>query len=329
MARTPITTDDQLQVPNPARLAPAAPTVPGYNGLAPYHLPAEVAQNVSWLMNPGSTYDVDQRAAEANLGRGTAGSAFGVLNTYNLRDQDRIQRVEAANKILEPYVQRYQDMHLEGQREAAQLAAIAAQGDNAMKQLQAEQGGRAALQSEAERAQAERDAALGQQALEQLRVKGGFETQQQAAQFANAVQLENLRTQGALAQTQLETASRGDIARAEQAAADSRLRQQLDAELARTNISEAGATARQQAQLGESRYATNLGLITNLLSKYGLTGNNAGSRSNTPQGTHATTFTSGAFGVPVVGDLTPLPTTTNTYSALPNYNTILQRLGLH
>lgn len=314
------------------------PTAGGYAGnMANYALPADVQANVDWLMRPGSTYDVDQRAAESNFGRGTGGSAFGAQNTLQLRDADRLAKIEAGNKILEPYVQRYQAMELEKRQEAAQLAQIALQGENALRQIsatgditlantRAQVAGQARIAAANNDAEAQRQIVAGKQALEQLTAQQGFTSQQDAMKFAQAVALQTQSSAAELARAQLQATSTADLARFN--AGQEQIRQQNAdaAALARAQLTETGANTRAAATTEQQRYATNVSLIDNILNKFGLGSSVTGTPATRGTGFQETIGNQVVYQSP---DYTPnRPATPGTGLSGLNLQTLLSQLGL-
>lgn len=183
---------------------------------------------IRYLLNPSpSTSEVDTRAAEMAVGSGARGGTRDAARQWKLRDSELINRFQIGNQMLQPYQEREQRATLQTQGEQAQLNNIAAQGREAMRQLQLQEQGLAARQSSSERAALERAVLEGNQAMERLQLsESGTNTRQQAELDARM--------------EQLYFGEEGQNARLDRTIAADRERQ---------TVSEAGQTSRQEAAL--------------------------------------------------------------------------------
>lgn len=153
--------------------APKLPVFPKYGttvGTSTGDLAAADRANIAYLFGTPNFNETDTLAAERAVASGTTGSGFAANNQLRLRDSERINRYQIGHQMLDPYLQREQQSSLQGADNAARLQQIAAQGEEARKQLELQQSGQMALQSAEARARLEQIAAQGAQAMEQLKL---------------------------------------------------------------------------------------------------------------------------------------------------------------
>jgi hypothetical protein len=183
---------------------------------------------IRYLLNPNPDFSqVDNRAAAASLASGAGGGTMNQARQWKLRDSELINRYQIGHQMLEPYQQRAQQSALQTQSEAAQLNNIAAQGAEAMKQLQLQEQGLSARQSASERAALERAVLEGNQAMERLRTSEAGQNSRQQSELDARLGQFYLGEEGQ----------------------NSRLTQTLAADRERQALSEAGQTSRQEAAL--------------------------------------------------------------------------------
>lgn len=156
-----------------AAAAPKLPVFPKYGttvGTSTGDLAAADRANIAYLFGTPNFNETDTLAAERAVASGTTGSGFAANNQLRLRDSELINRYQIGHQMLDPYLQREQQSSLQGADNAARLQQIAAQGEEARKQLELQQSGQMALQSAEARARLEQIAAQGAQAMEQLKL---------------------------------------------------------------------------------------------------------------------------------------------------------------
>ena len=128
--------------------------------------------NIDYLLNPYTSLDeTRQNAAEANLGAGVSGSGFASGTTNRLLDSERIARMKLGHELLEPYLQRDFQAQQGAADRAARLNEIAAQGAQALQQLQLSEAGQSARLSQEEKARMEQLITQGNQAMAQLQLQ--------------------------------------------------------------------------------------------------------------------------------------------------------------
>jgi hypothetical protein len=163
---------------DPRLLAAAAnrnPALSSYGGTTTTSSPGGATQdrlNIDYLLNPYyDTSETRTNAAEANLGQGVQGSGFGSGTTNRLLESERIQRFQLGHQMLEPYLQRdFQAGQAAAERQA-RLNEIAAQGAQALQQLQLSEAGQTARLNTQEAAALQRQVLSGQQAMQQLGIQ--------------------------------------------------------------------------------------------------------------------------------------------------------------
>lgn len=153
----------------PGAAAPSSPVNPGGA--------SQDRVNIDYLLNPyAALNETRTNAAEANLGAGVAGSGFGSGTTAKLLDSERIERFKLGHQMLEPYLQReFQGSQAAADRQA-RLNEIAAQGAQALQQLQISEAGQTARLTQQERSALERQVLSGQQAMQQLQLQEAGQT---------------------------------------------------------------------------------------------------------------------------------------------------------
>lgn len=144
------------------------PVLPNFNGGG--GVTQDRANIDSLLRGEFDPYEINMQSAEQAVGSGTGGSGFAQAGRYKLLDSEKQARMRLGHEELEPYTNREHQAKLQAESEAARLNEIAAQGEQAMRQLEASQSGRMAELSQQEKAQLEYLAQQGSQALAQLRV---------------------------------------------------------------------------------------------------------------------------------------------------------------
>ena len=146
------------------------PTLPVLNAPAPAGGAGQDRANIdSLLRGEFDPYEINMQSAEKAVGSGTGGSGFAQAGRYKLLDSEKLRRQQLGHEELDPYLNREHQAALQAEGEAARLREIAAQGEQAMQQLQASQSGRMAELSQQEKAQLEYLAQQGSQAMDQLK----------------------------------------------------------------------------------------------------------------------------------------------------------------
>lgn len=161
--------------------------LPAYNGGA-----TQDRQNIDALLRADfDPYEINMQSAENAIGGGTAGSGFAQAGRYKLLDSEKLQRRTLGHQMLQPYLGREHDITMQSNQSRDRLAEIAAQGKQAMAQLQASLAGQMAQLTEQQRAALERQILSGNQAMEQLRLSESGATERQrtgiGGQLANTV----------------------------------------------------------------------------------------------------------------------------------------------
>ena len=138
---------------------------------------AQDRANIDYLLNPYvSLPETQTRAAETNLGAGTAGSGFGSGTTAKLLDSERIARMQLGHQLLEPYLQRDFQAQQSAADRASRLQEIAAQGAQAMQQLQLQEAGQTARLTQEEKSRLQQQVLSGQQAMQQIQLQESGQT---------------------------------------------------------------------------------------------------------------------------------------------------------
>ncbi len=133
--------------------------------------------NINYLLNPYyDTSEARMNAAAQNLGQGVAGSGFASGTTNRLLESEKVQRFQLGHQMLEPYLQRSFQAQQSAADRAARLNEIAAQGAQALQQLQLSEAGQTARLTQAERAELEQQILKGQQAMQQAQLAQAGET---------------------------------------------------------------------------------------------------------------------------------------------------------
>lgn len=173
-----------------------APGLPAYNLNT---LAAADQGNVNTLFDPnfGRT-ETQTNAAENALAGGFSGSGYASGQQARLLDSERKANMLLGHQILDPYLQRQQQSALESQQEQARLNEIAAQGAQALQQLQISEAGQGARLSQELAARLQQQVLEGQQAMQRLTLSE-----------AGATGRARLGVQGDLARTLLTAALSG------------------------------------------------------------------------------------------------------------------------
>lgn len=133
--------------------------------------------NINYLLNPYyDTSETRTRGAEQNLGQGVSGSGFGSGTTNRLLESEKIARFQLGHQMLEPYLQRSFQAQQAANDRQARLNEIAAQGAQAMQQLQLSEAGQTSRLNSQEQAALQRQILSGQQAIQQLNLQQAGET---------------------------------------------------------------------------------------------------------------------------------------------------------
>jgi hypothetical protein len=172
--------DPALDQFNPAYAGAVLPNpnlAPGFAALPSY---ASGPEGVAQLFDPnfGRTETLTHGAENAVAG-GFAGSGFAGNQSLRLLDSERKANLLAGHQILEPYLQREHDTSENAANRASRLNEIAAQGANALQQLQLSEAGDTARLNASQRAELERQVLAGQQSMQQLTLREGGETARQ------------------------------------------------------------------------------------------------------------------------------------------------------
>ncbi len=138
--------------------------------------------NVATIFDPnfGRSETMTQGAENAAAG-GWGGGGFSGGQGLKLLDSEKKSNWELGHKMLEPYLQRESDAKLQAESEKARLNEIAAQGAQALQQLQLSEAGTTARLNSSQQAELQRLAIQGQQAMDQLRLKETGDTARQQA----------------------------------------------------------------------------------------------------------------------------------------------------
>ncbi len=150
---------------------------PKVGGTSTADLAAADRASIAYLFDPTPDWnETDTLAAERAVSSGTVGSGFAANNQLRLRDSEKINRAQIGHGMLDPYLQREHAGSMQAADNAARLQQIAAQGEEARKQLELQNSGQMALQSAEARARLEQMALAGSQALEQLNISEAGDT---------------------------------------------------------------------------------------------------------------------------------------------------------
>lgn len=144
----------------------------GFTGLPNYGV---VGVNELFDPNFGRT-ETQTRAAENALMGGFSGGGFAIGQGARLLDSERKANIIAGHQILEPYLNREFQGGQNAADRASRLNEIAAQGANALQQLQLSEAGATARLSASQRGELERQILSGQQAMQQLTLREAGET---------------------------------------------------------------------------------------------------------------------------------------------------------
>lgn len=140
--------------------------------------------NVSTLFDPTFGRDTAlTHAAENAVGGGWGSGGFAGGQAMNLTSDERKANMLLGHQILEPYLQREADAQKQAEAEKARLNEIAAQGAQALQQLQLSEAGQTARLNSAQQAALQQLAIQGQQAMDQLRLKETGATARQQAEI--------------------------------------------------------------------------------------------------------------------------------------------------
>lgn len=174
----------QFNAPPAGAVVPAPSAYAGMPGVAELFDP-NFGRAETWM-----------RGAENAIGGGFSGSGFGGAQTMRLLDSERKANFLAGHQILEPYLNRQFQAGQNAADRAAQLNQIAAQGANALQQLQLSEAGATARLNSSQAAQLQRDVIAGQQAMQQLTLREVGETVRQRTNIGGT--LANTLLQGVL-----------------------------------------------------------------------------------------------------------------------------------
>lgn len=147
------------------------PVLPNFGGPPTGGATQDRANIDALLRGEFDPYEINMQSAENAIAGGVPGSGFAQAGRYKLLDSEKLARQRMGNEMLDPYLNREHQQKLQSQAEAARLQEIAAQGEEALRQLQASQSGRMAELSQQQKAQLEYLAQQGSQALEQLKLQ--------------------------------------------------------------------------------------------------------------------------------------------------------------
>lgn len=171
--------------------APAVPGLPTYPGI--------VGLNELFSPNFGRS-EVLTTAAENAVGGGFGGGGFAGAQGMRLLDSERKANLALGHQILEPYLNREFEAGQGAANRQSRLNEIAAQGANALQQLQLSEAGETTRLTQAQQAQLERDILQGQQAMQQLTLREAGDTSRQrtaiGGNLANTLLQAELRNAG-------------------------------------------------------------------------------------------------------------------------------------
>jgi hypothetical protein len=165
---------------------------------SPDALAAGDRANIAWLQDQSTPLpDTDWDAASSNFALGVPGSQFGDNRRLVLRDAERRDRMEQANQMLNPYLEREQQTRMQREQLEAEAARQLISEAGLDRRLTAEQAARLEL------------ALLegNQQAARQLVSEGGLNSRQAAALQAQMDQA-RMTTGAGLLQTLIQTSAR-------------------------------------------------------------------------------------------------------------------------
>lgn len=175
MATTP-TWEEWVKQYNSAG-APPSPISPDAASLSQADL-----GNVSQIFDPRfGASEALTHAAENAVGGGWGGGGFAAGQGMKLLDSERKANMLLGHQILEPYLAREADAKRQAEAEKARLNEIAAQGAQALQQLQLSEAGQTARMNAAQKAEMERLIASGQQAMDRLKLTEAGEAARQKA----------------------------------------------------------------------------------------------------------------------------------------------------
>lgn len=171
---------------------------------------AQDRQNISYILNPNfDTSETRMRGAEMNLGQGVEGSGFGSGTTNRLLESEKLARFKLGNEMLQPYQERAATAANLATTGAQRLNEIAAQGAQALQQLQISEAGQSARLSQEEAARLQQIALAGQQAMSELQLREAGESSRLNRQIGSQENLARLNLGGNILQTLLQASTRG------------------------------------------------------------------------------------------------------------------------
>ena len=190
--------------------APGGAATPGMTSPPQYNNPeAQDRANIGYILNPQfDTSETEMRAAEQNAGQGVSGSGFGSGTTARLLESEKLARFKLGHEMLEPYQERAATASNLATANAARLNEIAAQGAQAMQQLQLSEAGQTARLNSEQAARLQQIALSGQQAMAELQLRESGENARLGRQIGAQENIARLNLGGSILQT-LINASRG------------------------------------------------------------------------------------------------------------------------
>lgn len=166
--------------------------------------------NIGYILNPNfDNSEALMRAAEQNAGQGVSGSGFGSGTTARLLESEKLARFKLGHEMLEPYQERAATASNLATTNAARLNEIAAQGAQAMAQLQLSEAGQTARLNSEQAARLQQIALAGQQAMAELRLRESGENGRLERNIGAQENLARLNIGGNILQTLIQASTRG------------------------------------------------------------------------------------------------------------------------
>ena len=189
----------------------AGAATPGMTSPPQYNNPeAQDRANIGYILNPAfDTSETEMRAAEQNAGQGVSGSGFGSGTTARLLESEKLARFKLGHDLLEPYQERAATAANLATTNAARLNEIAAQGAQALQQLQLSEAGQTARLNSEQAARLQQIALSGQQAMAELQLRESGENARLGRQIGAQENLARLNLGGNILQTLIQASTRG------------------------------------------------------------------------------------------------------------------------
>lgn len=166
--------------------------------------------NIGYVLNPNfDTSETRMQAAEQNAGQGVSGSGFGSGTTTRLLESEKLNRFKLGHEMLQPYLERDAAASNLATSNAARLNEIAAQGAQAMAQLQLSEAGQTARLNSEEASRLQQLVLSGQQAMAELQLRESGENARLGRTIGSQENLARMQLGGNILQTLLQASTRG------------------------------------------------------------------------------------------------------------------------